>query len=445
MKHTPAKDTSRKLFYEFVKKGFSAKELSEARAVVLLGEEMRELPILDKLGIARHRITCIESDSRIYQDMYFWNMKRGPEEKIALYGGELNDYLKFLIDREQNVAIFNLDITGTLLNNTIPQFENVIALSKAQPKTVVGTYLSAGRDLGVLTEAFKATAWLMLFDDKFKNLIQEVASSFIQAGYKPSVALSHSFRVMHWFYHMLYALVKIQHPKRVKMMSLQRVPIKFWEKALLSKQTLTWKRVCQLISEQKHISPKIKSLQLPCALVDLQFMAYRNSHWTQICHFFRLEQSAEMTLGDVMKTMFLGLAKFKFAGVDGKLIRVNKSKGLSSFDKVSILTPAAAKKLKSSLPKNEQTTKAKKSVRPAIIPTKEAQQQLEVTTQPTVVTLPPPKKTLWNKSQGFTEAGKEFIRARARAGSKTADLAKFFPKQAPTKSISAFIAIANRN
>ena len=443
MKNTTAKDTSRNLFYRFVQESFNKAELKSARAVVLLGKEMLEIPFLDKLGIARHHITCIEEDRLIYQDLHLWNRRQSSKNSIELYGGELNDYLRFLVDREQKVEIFNLDICGSLQNNIFPRFENVIKLSNQQPKTVIGTYLSAARDAGVLVNAIQQTAWLLLFDPEFKTVIEKLVCYFETVGYDKQIAFTHTFRLMQWVYEMVRIMIQVNHPNRAKMTSLGRVPQGIWELAYNGHKTMTWDRFVRAIESQSPISSKIKNLEFETAPTKLFFLAYRSEKFTQLCHFVKMETKGPIKLERIIKVMISGLMEFRFAEKDsGNIIIPPESKVESNFGSTVIMPKLSSNKLKKiKSVRGLKVPLTKLSTRPT------KKQDSEPTADKLVMPALPPKYALWTKKTGFTKRGINFIKELGVLNPKiqVAELAKFFPKAAPKRSLSAYLAHSHRS
>lgn len=428
MENTPAKDISRRLFYNFVKDAFSSKELEQARAVVLLGRDKRELPFLDELNIPRHHITCVENDQAIYKDLHLWNMHQEMNEKVEIFFYDLTDYLRFLIEREQNVAIFNLDIIGTLENNILPQFQKIITLGKEQPKTVIGTYLTAARDQKVLLNSFESSVWLMLFDSRFKAVMEKLFLNFYLVGYQKKVAFTHTFRVMQWLYRMLKEIVEASHPRRVKMMSLSKIPKKIWEEVLTNENSLTWGALTTAISKHQ-MSQKIKELSFTCAPTELRFVAYRSKKNTQLCHFMKMEKvpskKSDYSLDSIIEVMLKGLERFYFAGnKETPLIVITKSKQSPSFDAEQILSKDLTEKFKDKvLAAPVLETPKPKASKPKKLPQKDV---------------------LWSETDKFSEEGRLLVKKLAGEGKKPVEIAKYFPETTPFRSIAAMVAISNR-
>lgn len=441
MENTPAKDASRDMFYRFVKGSFTVKELRSARAVVLLGQERREIPLLDQLGISRHRVTCIENDDPVYLDLHLWNRQQPFNQKIELFRYDLNNYLRFLLDREQPVEIFNLDIYGTLQNNILPEFENVIRLCKNQPKTVIGTYLTGGRDRHVLQRAFEPTVFLIILDPRFKDVIEGLVSKLIAVGHDKPVAFNHAFRIMQWVYSMINVLVQANHPKRAKMLKLERIPEIFWQNTVFKKGRLTWGRVSEAALRCSFKS-KIKSVKFDCAPTQSLFAAYRNNKWTQLCQFMKLENTTGLTLQSVIDSLITGLQIFYFASKDQThMAAVSAKVKASDLAKQEVL----AKKLRTDL---ASRIKLRLST---VTSSKTPHAPIEATEGNGAILLKdqlygsiPPRK-LWNEKEHFTQQGRELIRKLAHKGQKTGQIASYFPKETPSRSISALIAISNRS
>lgn len=453
MKNTLAKDTSRRLFYNFVGNAFTAEELRNARAVVLLGKDLLEIPYLDKLGISRHRIMCIENKLDIFLELHFWNRERNPREKIELYYDELIDYLRFLTVREQHVSIFNLDIFGSLQNKIMPQFEKIITLSRTQPKTVIGTYLTAGRDADILVNSIHATAWLMMFDKEFKSVVERLVHYFVLVGYSKSVAFTHSFRVMQWLYHMLKTLVSVHHPGKIKAMDLSVVDAQFWADAFGANSTLSWENFTAAVAKRKPVAQRIKKLGFVTAPTKIEFVAYRSGHWTQLCHFMKLEKQADLTVASVTKMMCDGLMRFSFAEPNGNLMILIKGKQIPSYDTEKILPPRSTAMLRKKTAFQEppkapakpaKKVAKKKQANPKPVEEKQLPAAPPAVAEPVVTPPPPPKHSLWTKKDGFTEKGKTFLRKLGADGKTPREVAEHFPKGAPFRSIVAMVSHTHR-
>ncbi|QQS23280.1 hypothetical protein IPM19_01805 [bacterium] len=437
MENSPAKDASRDMFYDFVRKSFSARDLRSARAVVLLGKDRLEIPHLDGLGISRQRVTCVEHDKKVYLDLHLWNLSEPLNHKIQLFRYDLNDYLLFLLDRGQQIQIFNLDIDGSLQNNILPQFEKVIRMSKLQRKTVIGTYLTAGRDHHVLLRILQPAVWLMMYDPQFKTVIENLVLKFISMGYDRQVAFNHAFRLMHWVHAVLQIIVKVNYPLRAKVMGLDRIPDKFWKETLLAKGALTWEKVCNA-AMQYRLRSRINSAQLKNAPTMVRFAAYRNSNWTQLCQFMKLEDKKAKTLQDVVEAMIEGLENICHPNSEYKMQVVSTKTSFGDLAKQEVLPKKVREELALLLGVQIKARVADKSEKHV------AKRVKSAPPKPNGLLGAIPPSRLWNEKEKFTPQGRQLIRTLAHKGQKTEQIAAYFPKKAPVKSISAMIAISNR-
>ncbi len=442
MENSPAKDCSRELFYGFVKQTFNKAELKQARALVLLGKNKLELPYLDKLGVSRHRVTSIEKDPKVYRDQHLWNMHQDPKQKVELFSYDLTDYLRFLRDRNQSVEIFNLDICGSLQNNILPQFKNIITMTKKQSKTVIGTYLTAGRDQHVMLRTLEPVVWLLLFNPQFKTVIEQLVDRFVAAGYSTAIAFHHSFRVMQWLYSMLIGLTSVWYPQRAKMMEFKKIPQSVWAQIFSkngrSANILTWEIITQA-TEQTKIPNGLNRLSFSCGPTNLEMVAYRNSKWTQLCHFIKLEQKPGITFESIIDVFIKGLLEMKYVDRDKSQPSVLKlSKQPRVLGRQEVLDLNWVKKLRARL-------KPLNIVPPMeISPLKQSPSKNNDSVKRAKETSSPNPRSLWTKRNKFSQEGLTFLRAKVDQGLKPKEIAQYFPKATPQPSISAYVALHNR-
>lgn len=158
MRESIGKSTARKIFFEEVlARGLSSESLANGNMLLLLGDEPRELPYVDAVGISRANIWSVERLSEIYRKQI--RQKLG----IHLSFGEMGDFLRSILQSNQEFLIFNLDIEGSYLSQRDAAMASVILLCLRNPETLVGTYSSVGRDTEMLWEGIKSFAiflWL---------------------------------------------------------------------------------------------------------------------------------------------------------------------------------------------------------------------------------------------------------------------------------------------
>jgi hypothetical protein len=153
MRESIGKNTERKIFFEEVLPGgLSPRSIAHGNVLLLLGEEPRELPYTDSLGIPRSNVWSVERLNEIYGAQV--NQDLG----VHLNYGEMAAFLDNLIQSNQEFLIFKLDVEGSYLSQLDSAMTPVLLLCWRNPETLVGMYSSVGRDTEMLWEGVKSLA-----------------------------------------------------------------------------------------------------------------------------------------------------------------------------------------------------------------------------------------------------------------------------------------------
>lgn len=173
MRESIGKGVARKIFFEEVLPAeFSHESLANGNVLLLLGEEPRELPYTDALGIPRTQIWSVERISKIYRKQI--RQKLG----VHLNFGEMKRFLIGTLHSNQEFLIFNLDVEGSYLSQLDAAMAPILLLCLRNPETLVGSYSSISRDTEMLWEGVKSLAiflWLSkeLTLETFKSLYRQ--------------------------------------------------------------------------------------------------------------------------------------------------------------------------------------------------------------------------------------------------------------------------------
>lgn len=158
MRESVGKSMARALFYrECLPSWLTDVQLRSGNFLLLLGDEPREIPHLDALGVPRDHVWSVERDRAIF------HRQLAQELGVSLYCGDMVEYLRHLLHMNQGFAVLNLDIEGSYLMNLDPAMTPVLLFCWRNPETVVATYSSIGRDTEMLWEGIKSLAlfrWL---------------------------------------------------------------------------------------------------------------------------------------------------------------------------------------------------------------------------------------------------------------------------------------------
>ena len=108
MDNSPGKDMARRIFYrEILEKWLAIEQIRGGNYLTLLGPDARELEHLDALGVPRHRVWSVE------RRLEYYHTQQDRHLGVALYRGEMNDFLWHFLHQDQRFLVLNLDIEGS--------------------------------------------------------------------------------------------------------------------------------------------------------------------------------------------------------------------------------------------------------------------------------------------------------------------------------------------
>lgn len=180
MKQTNGKIFARRYFYlNYLASFMTPRQLKNSNFLTLLGEDFREIELINELGVPSYRVFSVERDTATYRKQQIAN--REEVNGAALYHGELSDYIHTHL-RHHEIAVFNLDICGSYLRAVDPVLGKLLLHVRKNPQTVMATYSSAGRDKPQLMEGLKSLVILLwLAPDVMDRLVRHLYSQYRSA------------------------------------------------------------------------------------------------------------------------------------------------------------------------------------------------------------------------------------------------------------------------
>ena len=177
MDQTAGKVFAREYFYNnYLASLMTPRQLRSSNLLTLLGEDFREIGLIEELGIPPYRVFSVEKDHAIYQRQLAFN--READLGTVLYYGGLADYVHTHL-RHHEISIFNLDICGSYLKAVDPVLGELLLHVRRMSQTVVATYSSAGRDRPQLMEGLKSLFVLLwLAPDAIDKLVRHFYSQY---------------------------------------------------------------------------------------------------------------------------------------------------------------------------------------------------------------------------------------------------------------------------
>jgi hypothetical protein len=198
VEQTTAKSLVRDYFYMHYLPGqLSPQLIRGSNYLVLLGEHQEELEMLDRLGVPRYRVYCVERREgamlSLSQRAYFEALG------TALYFGQLADFVRYHLHTNQRFLVLHLDVCGSFLLNLDPVLAEILLFAWRNPRTVVATYSSAGRDRSQLPEGVKSLAlcqWIS--PDGTEMLVDNLYGRCQAAGMSKAVSANMVLRHLFW-------------------------------------------------------------------------------------------------------------------------------------------------------------------------------------------------------------------------------------------------------
>jgi hypothetical protein len=485
MQESLGKSTARGILYNQTIPGWLTKrQRTNGGIIVLLGDEPREIPLLDALGFARSRIYNVERYLPIYRRQVSWNLG------VSHYHGEVSEYLEYMLHSSQGVVALNLDIEGSYLNSLDSAMTSVLLFCWRNPQTVLATYSNIGRDTRTIWEGIKSlTTFLWLAPVKTLEFLQLFSDRYYQAGYTGNptrMALRDLFWLRSHLEHSITAsaITGVIKPELVAKFELASGMI--WDTVKQRKKTpLTF---AALVADTKNfletraikkLLPKPDRLKVGIEIADMQHVVYRAvSPWSHRCYFARIglletpigcSEWVNRALGSFMRVPLIYVDR---DGTQQDLIcdanvpipdkvRLWDRRDIHlKFEPRIIKTPRLDPKLRGMLKtvrslqeqvsngksKNgERKFKTRKKEEVKMVVSKRKKRDIKMSGESGSNGT---TKKRWKKSfmrgEKVTDYGREQLRLLARQGLSTEEIQEQVPNSVPMRTIAATRAIANR-
>ena len=207
-----AKALVRDFFYQdFLPSHLSDRLLRSGNHLVLLGAEQEEERLLARMGVPGHRIYSVENDLEVFTRQSE-SVRRGDLD-VALYYGELAEFVRHYLHTNQRFLVLNLDICGSYLNGIDSQpptskhadgprqpiMTPILLFARRNPQTVIATYSTVGRDGAQLREGLKSLAICRrLAPGVTEWVADELFGRYRSAGLSPGLSFNMVLRHLFW-------------------------------------------------------------------------------------------------------------------------------------------------------------------------------------------------------------------------------------------------------
>lgn len=300
MDQTAGKVFARDYFYNnYLASLITPRQLRSSNILTLLGEDFREVALIEELGIPSYRVFSVERDHAIYQRQQAIN--RQTDQGIVLMYGGLSDYIHTHL-RHHEISIFNLDICGSYLKAIDPVLGELLLRVRRTPQTVVATYSSAGRDRPQLIEGLKSLFVLLwLAPDAIDKLVRHFYSQYRSVLPSESVKgwteASKNMLLRHMFWlrsHMEHVMVGasslgISSHEAVSR-ALREQDAKWREFISTATFPLTYGEM--LRAAQSLPRPDIDAVRMDLEFADVEFLTYAaNNGFYHNCYFATYEST----------------------------------------------------------------------------------------------------------------------------------------------------------
>lgn len=182
MIESPGKKVARTRLYGCLRDWLTEEQILSGRYLVLLGEDARELPFLDDLGIPRDRITCVERRPEIFSAIC------AIAAGVHVTQTDMAEFLDSYLHDDNRFLVLNLDIEGQYRMQLDPAMSSVLLYCCRNPQTVVATYNTIGRDLHTVWEGVASLATLLwLAPGATEHLLSCLHLYYKDAGYETPI------------------------------------------------------------------------------------------------------------------------------------------------------------------------------------------------------------------------------------------------------------------
>jgi hypothetical protein len=289
MKQSVGKDAARTFFYkELLSSWLSKEQIQSGNFLLLLGEEPREIPLLDELGVPRYRIWSVECDHDIYLKQMEWHLG------VSLYYEQMFQYLLRVLHTNRRFLVLNLDIEGSYLKHLDPAMTSVLLFAWTNPATVVATYHSIGRDEETLWEGLTSLALFLLVNRELTiSVFKSLTSRYEKADFdEPErMVLRDFFWLRSHLEHTIEASIATGGCPKISE-QLKGLRELIWSRLTTAKKTpLRLKFLCELVEGITIRQETKEALDFACLglhMENLQQLVYRAQRpWSQSCYFVK--------------------------------------------------------------------------------------------------------------------------------------------------------------
>ena len=297
MRESVGKAVARELFYRgCLPRWLSREQLRSGDCLVLLGDEPRELPLIDALGVPRDRVHSVERQWPVYHKQL--DQRLG----VSLYLGEMNEYLEYVLHRNQGFQVLNLDVEGSYRTQLDPAMTSVLLFAWRNPETVVATYSTIGRDSESLWEGIKSFLLLLwLAPEAVTTLLSKLDAYYREMGFETPwyMVLRDLFWVRSHLEHAACASAMVRCTSVPKVQRLFDLGDLLWNELVKRRPVpLRLSLLGTVVSElqKRPAFQKIAHEATPdigLEIADMRHVVYRSSAWSHRCYFtkFRVAQA----------------------------------------------------------------------------------------------------------------------------------------------------------
>lgn len=347
MKQTAGKIFARNYFYNnFLASLVSPRQLRSCNVLTLLGEDFREIELLEGLGVPPYRVFSVEKDHDIYRRQQAYNRRN--ELGVALFYGGLSDYIHDHL-HHHDISVFNLDICGSYLKAVDPVLGKMLLFVRRIPNTVMATYSSAGRDRPQLMEGLKSLVTLLwLSPDAVDRLVRQIYAQYRSAQLAESdrnrnevaknMLLRHMFWLRSHMEHIMIGAYELDVSSYESVSASLVEQEKTWQQ-FLSRCSfpLTYADVVRIVSELPQ-PQQSEHVRMDLDFGDVEFLTYAaNDGFYHNCYFATFESSGSTVALD---TWLVESSKSLRRG-EIVLIDTNGNRYPSSYGQIAVNTDRA--------------------------------------------------------------------------------------------------------
>lgn len=300
MKQTAGKIFARKYFYlNYLTSFMTHRQLQSSNVLTLLGEDFREIEVLNELGVPPYQVFSVERDPGIYRKQLQLNREDG--HGAALFHGELSDYVHTHL-RHHQISVFNLDICGSYLRAVDPVLGELLLHVRRMPSVVMATYSSAGRDRPQLIEGLKSLVillWLApeVVDRLVRHLYGQYRSVQLGDSERTRDEISKNMLLRHMFWlrsHMEHIMIGAH---TLRLTSPGVAGAAFAEQQALWKRfvdgyrdAVTYGDILRFVDAQPR--PDLDAIRMDLDFAEVEFLTYAaNDGFYHNCYFATFESA----------------------------------------------------------------------------------------------------------------------------------------------------------